>query len=142
MLAHSRLPVRERLRGPAASLLAGVSALVALDVRDPHRSGSYGHCPFLTLTGHPCPLCGGLRAVSDLSHGHLLEAVRSNVLAVLILVGGAGIWFAWTVNRARGDGHERPPLTSDARLARLMVVALVVFGVLRWLPGFSALSPS
>ena len=134
--------MHQRLAAPGASLLAGVAALTVLAVRDPHRSGSYGHCPFLELTGHPCPLCGGLRAVSDLLHGDPLGALRSNALAVLIVVGGAGIWLAWAATRARGTGRERPPLTSDPRLGQAMAVALVVFAVLRWLPGLSGLSPS
>jgi hypothetical protein len=140
--AAARPSASQRLAAPATALLTGSAALGLLAVRDPHRSGSYGFCPFLALTGRPCPLCGGLRAVSDLTHGQVLAALQSNALAVAILVGGAGVWLGWTARRWRGGGAERPPLTSDPRLARLMAVALVVFAVLRWLPGLAVLSPS
>ena len=128
----TRLPVHQRLAAPGASLLAGLAALALLAVRDPHRSGSYGHCPFLELTGHPCPLCGGLRAFSDLIHGDLAGALRSNALAVLLVLGGGVGWVIWAGRRARGSGSERPPLTSDPRLGQPIAVAVVGFGVLRW----------
>jgi Protein of unknown function (DUF2752) len=137
-----RLGLHHRLAAPAGALLAGAGALAVLAVRDPHRAGSYGHCPFLALTGHPCPLCGGLRAGSDLTHGDVLAALQSNALAVAILVGGTAIWSAWCVRRWRGTGRERPPLTSDPRLGRVMAVLVLLFAVLRWLPGLTALSPS
>jgi hypothetical protein len=138
----TRLAPAQRLAAPAGALMAGAAALGLLAIRDPHRSGSYGHCPFLALTGRPCPLCGGLRAVSDLIHGNLLAALQSNALAVAILVGGAAVWLGWTVRRWRGIGTEPPPLTSDPRLGRVLCVALVLFCLLRWLPGLAGLSPS
>ena len=111
----ARLP--QRIAGPCAALAAGSAALGLLAVRDPHRSGSYGHCPFLALTGHPCPLCGGLRAVADLLHGNLLAALQSNALAVAILVGGAGVWLGWTRTTLARRRHRAsaPDLTSPAR---------------------------
>ncbi len=58
-----------RVKGPV--LLAGglLGASVLLHLRDPHRSGSWGACPWLLLTGTYCPGCGGLRAVNDLTDG-------------------------------------------------------------------------
>ena len=47
-------------------------AAVLLHLRDPHEQGSYGFCPFLALTGHPCPGLRGLRAVNDLTHGDVV----------------------------------------------------------------------
>ena len=87
-------------------------------------------------------MCGGLRAVADLLHGNLLAALQSNALAVAILVGGAGVWLGWTVRRWRGVGTEPAPLTSHPRLGPAIAVAMVLFCVLRWLPGLSALAPS
>ena len=57
--------------GQGPLLLAGgvLAASVLLHLRDPHRSGSWGYCPWLMLTGTYCPGCGGLRAVNDLAHG-------------------------------------------------------------------------
>ena len=50
------------LRDPALVGAVGVAAAALLHFRDPHGTGSYGFCPFLALTGKPCPGCGGLRA--------------------------------------------------------------------------------
>ncbi len=131
-----------RLAAPATALAAASAALALLAVRDPHRSGAYGTCPFRTLTGLPCPLCGGLRAVSDLVHGQLVAALQSNALVVVMALGGAVIWLGWASRRLRGDGSETPPLTSDPRLGRALAVVMVAFCVLRWLPGLAVLAPS
>jgi Protein of unknown function (DUF2752) len=39
-------------------------------------------CPFLMLTGIPCPFCGGTHAGIDLGRGHLVAALRASPLAV------------------------------------------------------------
>jgi hypothetical protein len=52
-------------------------------------------CPFRSVTGLPCPLCGMTRAVVAAMHGHLLDSLRFNpagivvVLVALALVAGA-----------------------------------------------------
>jgi len=33
-------------------------------------------CPFLLLTGHPCPFCGGTRSFSAMWRGDILHAAR------------------------------------------------------------------
>jgi hypothetical protein len=46
-------------------------------------------CPFLMVTGYPCPFCGGTHAGIDLGRGQPLAAVRASPLAVsgaLVLV--------------------------------------------------------
>lgn len=117
------------LRDPLLVGIAGASAATLLHVRDPHGSGSYGFCPFLEVTGRPCPGCGGLRAVNDLTHGDLTGAIGSNVLAVALVAMLAVAWAVWLVRRARRD--DGPLLrVSDRSLAVLLVVALV-FGVVR-----------
>ena len=72
----------QRVRLPV--LLAGgvLAASVLLHLRDPHRSGSWGYCPWLLLTGTYCPGCGGLRAVDDLTNGDVAGAASSNLLLV------------------------------------------------------------
>jgi hypothetical protein len=127
------------LRDPALVGIAGASAATLLHVRDPHDDGSYGFCPFLEITGRPCPGCGGLRAVNDLTHADLAGAVSSNVLAVALVVMLAVAWAAWVVRRLRG--HDGPlPVVRDRSLAVLLVVALV-FGVVRNTPWGAALAP-
>ena len=73
----TRATVLGRLADPLL-LAAGLSVAVALlHVRDPHQSGSYGYCPWLLLTGTYCPGCGALRAVNDLTDGHVGAAPSS-----------------------------------------------------------------
>ena len=73
-----------RLRGPL--LTGGVAAglVLALHFRDPHSSGA-GPAPLAGATGYPCPGCGSLWAVNDLTNGDLVGAVSSNLLFVVML---------------------------------------------------------
>ena len=54
-------------------------------------------CPFLLLTGHPCPFCGGTRSFSAMWRGDLLHAARlypfGPVLFLLAFpVAAYGLW--------------------------------------------------
>jgi hypothetical protein len=129
----------ELFRAPAVLGMAGAGALVVLHLRDPHESGSYGFCPFLAVTGHPCPGCGGLRAVNELTHGDIMGALSSNLLAVGLLALLTVAWAAWVVRRARGS-DDRMPVVRDRTLVLVLVVALA-FGVLRNTPWGAWLAP-
>ena len=129
----------ELLRAPAVVGMVGAGALVLLHVRDPHESGSYGFCPFLAVTGHPCPGCGGLRAVNELTHGDIVGALSSNLLAIGLLALLTVAWAAWVVRRARGS-DDRMPVVRDRTLVLVLVVALA-FGVLRNTPWGAWLAP-
>ena len=72
-----------RLRTPGVVALAGAALGAALLARDPHVSGAWGYCPFLLLTGYPCPACGGLRAANDLLHGRVARRPAPTLYAVL-----------------------------------------------------------
>ena len=61
----------ERMLGPVLTIGGLTAATVALHLRDPHVSHSWGVCPLYALTGIYCPGCGGLRGVNDLTDGHL-----------------------------------------------------------------------
>ena len=50
---------------------------------DPIGSYIYPPCMFYRLTGLYCPGCGSVRALHQLSHGHLLRAMQFNPLMVL-----------------------------------------------------------
>ena len=127
------------LRDPVIVGVVGVSVATLLHVRDPHADGSYGSCPFLELTGRPCPGCGGLRAVNEVTHGNLVGAVSSNLLAVGLLTLLTVAWAAWVVRRARGsDG--RMLVVRDRTLVLVLVVALA-FGVVRNTPWGAWLAP-
>jgi hypothetical protein len=119
-----------RVRGPV--LVAGLvlAASLLLHLRDPHRSGSWGLCPWLLLTGTYCPGCGGLRAVNDLTRGDLAAAASSNLLLVATLPLFVAGWVRSTALAWRGavrPVHSRRAVAS----AVLFGVLAIAFGVLR-----------
>jgi len=124
----------ERLRTPLLSAAAVAAASLALHVRDPHVSHSWGVCPLYALTGIYCPGCGGLRGVNDLTNGHVAQAASSNVLLVLALPFAAWFFGRWTYAAWTGREIRAIPTLPRAVTATLVVVA-VVFTVARNLPG-------
>jgi hypothetical protein len=129
-----------RVRGPL--LLAGgvLVVSVALHLRDPHDSGSWGYCPWFLMTGSYCPGCGGLRAVNDLTHGDLAAAASSNLYFVASIPVLVLLWARGLVQRWRG---VRRPLSPRlvAVGSSVALVLLLVFAVARNLPAGSWLAP-
>jgi uncharacterized protein DUF2752 len=140
------LPLRDersrwrRVQAPVLVAVALLAASVALHLRDPHRTGSWGFCPWLALTGTYCPGCGGLRAVNDLTHGDVVAAASSNLLFVGSLPFLAVWWGRRTVDGWRGvrrHVHERRALV----VTYAVIGAAVVFWVVRNLPFAGWLTP-
>ena len=129
-----------RVKGPV--LLAGglLGASVLLHLRDPHRSGSWGACPWLLLTGTYCPGCGGLRAVNDLTDGDVAAAASSNLLFVGSLPFLAFWWSRSLVTRWRGTDR---PVSTRRVLGPVLVLSTLalVFWVVRNLPMGAWLAP-
>lgn len=135
-----------RLRSPLLVAGATGALALALHVRDPHTSGSWGVCPWLLLTGTSCPGCGSLRAVHHLTDGDLAAAASSNLLLVLALPVVLLLWVRWTGRAWSGPGAapSSAVAVSPRRtqlLVSLFAVVAVVFGVLRNLPAGSWLAP-
>ena len=132
----------QRLASPLAA--GGLAALgtLALHVRDPHASGSWGFCP-VALLGLSCPFCGGLRAVNDLTRLHVDAALSSNLLLVLALPVVVGLWVRRLVVLWRGGADAGDPAPLDApRWAWVALgVVVVVFTVVRNLPAGAWLAP-
>lgn len=127
------------LRDPVLVGALGAGLFALLRWRDPHGSGSYGYCPSLLLTGIPCPGCGGLRAVNDLTHGDVAAAVSSNLLAVALVVALAVAWLAWVVRRWRG--RRGSMIVLSERWGYAVIAGLLVFGIVRILPFGAWLAP-
>ena len=129
-----------RVQAPVLVAVALLAASVALHLRDPHRAGSWGFCPWLALTGTYCPGCGGLRAVNDLTHGDVAAAASSNLLFVGALP-LLGLWWG----RSVVDGWRGVRRHVDERRALLVTYAVlgatVVFWVVRNLPFAGWLTP-
>lgn len=123
-------PRRRRLAGPAALAGGVLVASLLLHLRDPHRAGSWGGCPWLLLTGTYCPGCGGLRAVNDLTDGDVLAAASSNLVFVASIPLLVTWWGRTMVDRWRGV--VRP--VSQRRVVALAVAfgaVALTFWVLR-----------
>jgi hypothetical protein len=124
----------ERMLGPALALGGLAAATVALHLRDPHVSNSWGLCPLYALTGVYCPGCGGLRGVNDLTDGHVGAAASSNLLLVLavpvvLFLLARWTWVTW-------QGRDVAVVPTLPRVVRYGLGALVlVFWVARNLPG-------
>lgn len=129
-----------RLRSPLVTATVAGGLTLALRLRDPHTSGSWGLCPWLLLTGHFCPGCGSLRAVNDLTHGDLLGAASSNLLFLLFLPVAVGWWLGWAKGAWTGSGRARRIQHPQAWIA-VSAAAMVGFAVLRNLPAGAWLAP-
>lgn len=109
---------------------------------DPVKQRFYWVCPFHKLTGLWCPGCGGQRALHELLHGRIVEAVSLNALAVLVVVPLAVYGYAGYVLRVLGIA-QIPELNGNAWCVKWLLLAFVLFGVLRNIPvfPFSCLAP-
>jgi len=122
-----------RLVAPVATITGLAATTLALYLRDPHASGSWGYCP-ISLLGFYCPGCGGLRAVNDLTHGDLAGAVSSNALLVLAMPFAVFLLARRAVDAWRGRQRGLPALSSWPGLS-LVIVLITLFTVARNLPG-------
>jgi hypothetical protein len=126
-----------RLRFLAMAGFVAASAAVVFVIAS-IRFGILPRCPFHQLTGLCCPGCGSTRALHQLVRGHVLAALRCNLLFVLALPVMAGGYF-WE-RRPR----SRKLCRSYANVVALCaVLILFVFAILRNIPvyPFTLLTP-
>lgn len=119
-----------RIQAPTLLAVGVLAASVALHVRDPHQSGSWGFCPWLMLTGTNCPGCGGLRAVNDLTRGDVGAAASSNLLLVGAIPLVGFLWSRWLLDRwnnVQRQVSSRRALT----LAAVFLLVALAFAVVR-----------
>ncbi|MFT4287284.1 DUF2752 domain-containing protein [Nocardioides sp.] len=130
----------QRLRAPLVTIGSLSAATLALHLRDPHHSYSWGVCP-LSVAGIYCPGCGGLRAVNDLTNGNVGAAASSNLLAVIGIPIAIVALLAWTIRGWRGVPQRQMP----ERLRRLLwmsgAVIALGFTVARNTPAGAWLAP-
>ncbi len=98
----------------------GLSALYA-------TTGAGAPCPFRTVTGWECPLCGGTRMGAALLHGDLSAAIAFNPLAFLGLGVVTILGLAWIVE-ALGGPKLRPPHRIADRLVRVHPTSWLILG--------------
>ncbi|MEP7160086.1 MAG: DUF2752 domain-containing protein [Dermatophilaceae bacterium] len=126
------------LRAPLSAAAGTLAATGLVAAVDPAVSGRYPPCPFLTLTGCACPLCGGLRAVHALTRLDVSTALTYNALVPPVVLVVIAFWGFWIIRAARG-------LSADVSVTRwtyrVVVVLGVIFTILRNLPGLQPLLP-
>ena len=119
----------------------GVGAVLAATAYvyavDPSQPGRFLPCPILATTGMYCPGCGGLRSAHALMHGDVLGSLGFNPLVLTsIIVGIVGL-VAWQLR-----GRPLVRVEPSGWSFRAMILGLVVFTVLRNIPGWDWLSPA
>lgn len=125
-------------RRPLA-VLAGSTAFVAyVGAVDPNTAGHYPTCPFLLVTGWYCPGCGSLRAVHALAHGDPVTALARNPLLVVSALALGWVWWGWLRRSASGASRQR---VAPGWAVWGFLGVVVVYWVLRNLPGLSLLAP-
>ena len=141
ILAPAAPPVSRvrRVVAPGATIGGLALATLALHLRDPHSSGSWGFCPSAAL-GFSCPGCGGLRAVNDLTNGQVGAALSSNLLVTLLLPVAAFALGLWFVDRWHSR-QRAPSMTVVMPVAYAFLAVGLVFTVLRNLPAGAWLAP-
>lgn len=60
---------------------------------NPSNFDFFPECPFYKFTGLYCPGCGSQRAIHDLAHLQILDAISHNILMVFTLIFGLGLYF-------------------------------------------------
>lgn len=130
----------ERLTA-AASVVAAVGILGFVCVVNPGTATVYPTCPFLAFTGCYCPGCGSLRALHQITRGHLLAAFGLNPLLMLSLP-FIGYFFASRAALAL-RGRSLKIFFVRPVLIRTLLGAIVAYWVLRNVPvyPFSVLAP-
>lgn len=113
-------------------LLAGaVAGLVVLYRFNPTEYSFYPACQFYQVTQLHCPGCGSLRALHQLTHGHLTAAFHSNPLLISALPLLAG----WGLRRLRPQPAPAQQSPVRLKLVWLCFAVTLIFGVMRNLPG-------
>lgn len=120
--------------------LALIAGLAVLYFFNPVQHRFYPACQFYQITHLHCPGCGSLRALHQLTHGHVVSAFLSNPLLVVSMP-----VFAWLGFQKWRLSPNRSGKTSLIQPAFVWVILGIVFlfGVLRNLPfpAFSWMSP-
>ena len=124
---------KRALKTAAVLLVLGLS--YALFTR---LTGLYIPCVFHLVTGWACPGCGISHFFQDLLRLDFAGAVQQNLAVAVLLPIWALAELAWFFLRIRWLRPNGPVMTA---LTWVSLVLLLVFGVLRNLPGFACLLP-
>lgn len=118
-----------------------LGSLAMLFLFDPTRHPFYPVCLFHRWTGWNCPGCGSLRAMHLLLHGHVLAALRDNILLIVALPCLAGYSVRCLLRWRTGEPMILPAVRPKTIL--WFIGLLIVFTFIRNIPcaPFIYLSP-
>jgi hypothetical protein len=131
-LALSWQPAGLRVRLQYLVVLAGLALWLAYTRLYWPLSGIHATlpaCPFLLLTGHPCPLCGGTRSYAAMWQGDVAGAARYYPLGPLLF----SLTLAAVVVAALGALHgRRLSLAVSMRLENRFYIGVAAVFALSW----------
>ena len=127
-----QVPAKSKKIAVAGSLGIVAAGSAVLFFFDPSVSDFYPPCPFHALTGLYCPGCGTTRALHELLHGNLGEALGLNSLMVLMLpfVGYSLLSYATLGVR----GLALPRLPASPLWGWLVLWVILAYWILRNVP--------
>lgn len=119
-------------------LLTGAVTLFFLD---PSKHTFFPKCAFHMATGYSCPGCGSSRALYQLTHGNVLEALRLNPGIMFLL--GMGVTDFGRYIRSVKLSEPFHTVFANVRLVIGLVVGMLLYAVARNLPWapFTDLAP-
>ena len=114
---------------------------VALFFLDPSKQTFFPKCAFYVSTGYSCPGCGSSRALYQLTHGNVLEALRLNPGFMFLL--GMGVTDFGRYIRSTTRAEPFRTLFANVWLVIGLVVGMLIYAVARNLPWapFTSLTP-
>ena len=100
---------------------------------NPTVSNFFPKCPFYIMTGLFCPGCGSQRAIHDMMHLNIFEAINHNSLMFFTFTFGIGLYLYSKKKFSDLIYHPKSPL--------IIFGIIFLFGVLRNLDRFHFLAP-
>jgi hypothetical protein len=144
ILITSNNPMAKSGRQVALALLLTVltvAGLAFLFMVNPSQTKFLPVCLFHELTHLHCPGCGMTRALHQLMHGQILQALRCNALFTLF-VPVVAVILLWR-GQAKKKNPSVSPLVWKPVWTMLLLGTVLVFGVVRNIPSkpFTWLAP-
>lgn len=115
---------------------SGVLVIIFLSLYflfNPSTSIFFPKCPFYIMTGLFCPGCGSQRAIHDMMHLNIFEAINHNALMFFTFTFGIGLYLYSKKKFSDLIYHPKSPL--------IIFGIIFLFGVLRNLDKFHFLAP-
>ena len=114
---------------------------VTLFFLNPSEHSFFPKCALYMATGFSCPGCGSTRALYQLTHGDVLEAMRLNPGLMALITLGITDYVRFVVSVIRGNPFQT--LFGRLKLLGALMGVMLVYGVIRNLPWplFESLAP-